>query len=205
MSGELWAGVVILGTLALLWAERTGNLPLKVVAKTTAATAFILEAVAFGAWEGTWTRTLVGALVLCWFGDVFLLSRKQRFFLSGLVAFLLGHLAYAVMFVQIGLAGPWLAGGLVLVLVLLPVIARWILPHVQGRMKGPVIAYMVVLAAGATGATGRPLFLAAAVMFFVSDLSVARDRFIAPGFDNKLWGAPLYFGAQLLFAATAAT
>jgi hypothetical protein len=29
---------------------------------------------------------------------------------------------------------------------------------------------------------------------------VARDRFVAPGFVNRAWGLPLYFGAQLLFA-----
>ncbi len=210
MGGELWAGVVVMGTLALLWAERTKNGPLKAVAKTTAATAFILEALAFGAWDGTWSRTLVAALVLCWFGDVFLLSRKDRLFLGGLVAFLLGHVAYCVMFVQLGLDGLWAGVGAAVVLALFPLIARWVLPHTKAAMKGPVIAYMlvisamVVLAAGATGATGRPIFLVAACMFFVSDLSVARDRFIAPGFDNKLWGSPLYFGAQIVFAASVA-
>jgi hypothetical protein len=40
----------------------------------------------------------------------------------------------------------------------------------------------------------------AAVAFYLSDISVARDRFAQAGFGNRLWGLPLYYLAQLLFA-----
>ena len=36
-------------------------------------------------------------------------------------------------------------------------------------------------------------------MFFLSDLCVARDRFVSPGWENRAVGLPLYFGAQLLY------
>ena len=39
--------------------------------------------------------------------------------------------------------------------------------------------------------------------FYLSDLAVARDRFVSPGFANALWGLPLYYVAQLLFAYSA--
>ena len=42
--------------------------------------------------------------------------------------------------------------------------------------------------------------MTAAVAFYLSDVSVARDRFVAPGFGNRIWGLPLYYAAQLLFA-----
>jgi hypothetical protein len=42
--------------------------------------------------------------------------------------------------------------------------------------------------------------MTAAVAFYISDVSVARDRFVAPGFGNRIWGLPLYYAAQLLFA-----
>jgi hypothetical protein len=29
---------------------------------------------------------------------------------------------------------------------------------------------------------------------------VARDQFVAPGYKNRLWGLPLYFGSQMLLA-----
>ena len=37
-------------------------------------------------------------------------------------------------------------------------------------------------------------------MFVVSDLAVARDNFVTPGFTNRLSGLPLYYGGQLLLA-----
>ena len=47
------------------------------------------------------------------------------------------------------------------------------------------------------------LHVVGALGFFLSDLAVARERFVAKGFTNKLWGLPLYYGAQLLLAWTA--
>jgi hypothetical protein len=60
---------------------------------------------------------------------------------------------------------------------------------------------MVAMAGGAAWA-GRPSLLFAAVLFYLSDLSVARDTFVAPGFVNRAWGLPLYYGAQLIFACS---
>jgi len=36
--------------------------------------------------------------------------------------------------------------------------------------------------------------------FAASDISVARDRFVAPAFINRAWGLPLYYVAQISFA-----
>ena len=41
-----------------------------------------------------------------------------------------------------------------------------------------------------------------ALLFFASDLSVARDVFVHRTFVNRLWGLPLYYAAQLCLAAT---
>ena len=48
------------------------------------------------------------------------------------------------------------------------------------------------------------MVLAGAVLFFLSDLGVARDRFVSPGVWNRAVGLPLYYGAQLLLAASVA-
>jgi len=61
------------------------------------------------------------------------------------------------------------------------------------------ISLMVVLAAGTMAAAG-PQLLIGALMFAVSDIFVARDRFVSPSVANRLWGLPLYYGAQLIFA-----
>src|SRR5258706_119486 len=56
----------------------------------------------------------------------------------------------------------------------------------------------VVAAAGASGADAR--IWVGAGLFYLSDLCVARDRFVAPGFANGRVGLPLYYAAQLVLA-----
>lgn len=133
----------------------------------------------------------------------------RRAFAAGLVAFLLGHLAFAVAFAVRGLSGVWLAGGVLATAAVAVPIARWLLPHVPDALRLPVRAYVLVIslmvatAAGAFGATGDAALLAGAVAFFGSDLAVARERFVEKGLANKLWGLPLYYAGQLLLAWTA--
>jgi uncharacterized membrane protein YhhN len=63
-----------------------------------------------------------------------------------------------------------------------------------------VISAMVGLACGSVGAGTVPLMAGvAAFAFAISDISVAMDRFVKPDFFWRLWGLPLYYGAQLLF------
>jgi uncharacterized membrane protein YhhN len=82
---------------------------------------------------------------------------------------------------------------------------RWIAPHV-GDMAVPVVTYvvvisvMVVLAFGTFGDGASWLIPAGATLFFVSDLFVARNQFVAPGSVNRVWGLPLYYLAQILLA-----
>jgi hypothetical protein len=61
---------------------------------------------------------------------------------------------------------------------------------------------MVALAFATYGREPALLVPVAAVAFYFSDLSVALNRFVKPSMITRLWGTPLYFGAQLLFAAT---
>ena len=85
---------------------------------------------------------------------------------------------------------------------------RWLGPHV-GDMAGPVVVYvvvitvMVVMAFGAFGAGATALIPIGAVLFYASDIAVARNQFVAPGVVNRVWGVPLYYLAQLLLASTA--
>lgn len=202
------AAVCIGATALLLLSEYKESQPAKMVFKPLASTAFIAVAVLNGAWNTAYGQAVLVALAFSMAGDVFLLSRDRKMFLGGLVAFLIGHIAFAVAFVLGGITWLWVAIAAVPLLGIFDAVRRWLLPHVEDKMKRPVIAYMVVitamvgLAAGLVGTTGQPLFLVAAIMFFVSDLSVARDRFIEKGFKNRIWGIPLYFGAQILFGFT---
>ena len=127
-------------------------------------------------------------------------------FLAGLGSFLAGHLAFAVAFVVRGVTPLAIAIGLGLLLLPVALVWRWLAPRLDGAMRVAVPTYvgaitlMVALAAGTAGYRPGWLILAGALLFFVSDLSVARDRFVRAGLVNRLWGLPLYYAAQLLFA-----
>jgi uncharacterized membrane protein YhhN len=149
------------------------------------------------------------ALVLCWLGDVFLIPKgATALFLVGLVSFLLGHVGFAVAFTLRGPDLLWMAAAAVLVLPLAFAVLRWLRPHLSERMRIPVVAYvvvislMLVMATGAAAASGRGAIALGATCFYLSDLHVARHRFVSASFWNKSWGLPLYYAAQLILAST---
>ena len=59
---------------------------------------------------------------------------------------------------------------------------------------------MVATSAGLWHTPQGPSLLVAALFFYVSDLSVAINRFVSPRFIHRLWGLPAYYIAQLMFA-----
>jgi uncharacterized membrane protein YhhN len=201
--------VTVAATLALLAAERAGWQPGVWVAKPVAAAGFLGAAWANGALAtpyGTWIGI---GLALSWVGDVLLIPKERpRAFLAGLGAFLLGHVAYTIAFAVRGLDVPTVAVAMVAVFALGAGALRVLLPYVQPAMRRPVLAYVVVIsamlvaAAGTVGHAGMPAIFAGAFAFYLSDLAVARQRFVVRSFTNKAWGLPLYFAAQLLLAWT---
>lgn len=181
------------------------------ITKTAASLGFVwiawragtLHAGIPGAWVGV-------GLVLSVVGDVCLLSHARRPFLVGLGAFLLAHVAFVASFLALGVRGTAAALAAVPFGTIAAVTWWWLAPH-TGSMRTPVLAYVLVItvmvccAVGAAAAApGRGGMLLAAVLFFLSDLTVARDRFVAPGLANRLIGLPLYYAAQVLFAVTTA-
>ena len=205
-----FVALTALAVVALLVAEARDSRPGVWIAKPLASTGFVAYALAAGALATGYGQVVVVALVLCWLGDVLLIPRGARgWFLAGLGAFLLGHLAFAVGFAGLGLAPGWLVAAALPAGLLAAGVLRWLWPHVGGSMRGPVIAYvavicaMVALAAGAVGAGAPPVLLAGAVSFLVSDLAVARQRFVARSLTNKLWGLLLYYAGVLGLAARA--
>jgi uncharacterized membrane protein YhhN len=141
---------------------------------------------------------VLAGLCLSLAGDALLLSARRPAFLAGLVAFLLAHLAYAVAFAGRSAPPAWLLLPLAAALAL---VLRWLWPRL-GSMKGPVMAYCLVISAMLFLALGvdRPEVRIGAVLFYLSDLTVARDRFVAEERVNRVVGLPLYYAAQLLLA-----
>ncbi len=143
---------------------------------------------------------VAAGLVLSAVGDACLLGRGQGTFLAGIGAFLLAHVAYAGAFAPISRPSAAVAAGLAVAVVGL---GRWLWPHL-GALRGPVLVYaaaisvMLWLGLGAA----RPLAPLGAALFFLSDVTVARDRFVAPGLGNRAVGLPLYYAGQLLLACS---
>lgn len=172
--------------------------------KMAASTAFIAVALAAGALDTTFGTIMLVGLILSWLGDLFLALDGRGPFVLGLVAFLAGHAAYVAAFTNRGvddLLLPFLAVAVVAVAV-----GTWLLPTVPRELKVPVIAYIAVISAMVALAFATDSYSAdwrlpvGAVAFFLSDIGVARDRFAAPGFINRVVGLPLYYGGQLLLA-----
>lgn len=203
-----WVLLTLTALAGLLIAEARDDRRLAYVCKPLASAGFVGAAVAAGAWATPYGRAVLAALVLSWIGDVLLLSKRSGAFLGGLASFLLGHVAFGIAFALRGTDRLWDLAALALLIIPALIVDRWLRPHVPADMKHPVRAYitvitgMLALAAGTLGAGATPLIFAGALAFYLSDLSVARDRFIHEAFVNRLWGLPLYYGAQLLLAAT---
>lgn len=192
---ELGVGAVALSVL--LWAEVRDRPLARGLAKTTCSACFVAVALSSGV-HGRYAALVVTGLLLSVAGDVLLLSRAQKTFLAGLVAFLLAHVAYAAAFAPIS-SRPMLL--LPLVIAALAGILAWLWPHL-GEMRLPVLAYCAVIGAMVWLAIGvpDPLVRSGAGLFFVSDLFVARGRFVRPGKVNQLVGWPLYYAGQFLLA-----
>lgn len=200
-----WIAMALL-VAAQLWIAHTRRHWLEWLAKPAAAVVFVSAGLAAGALSSTWGTVLLAGLVLAAVGDVLLIPDDNRAFLGGLVSFLLGHVAYAVAFAVRGVEWRWVGlAALAMVVVATPVL-RWLWPHVDRPMRGPVATYMVVITAMVALAMGTlDLWLVAgAVGFYLSDLSVAKGRFVGQSFANRAWGLPLYFFSQLVIATAAA-
>ncbi|MEZ4319245.1 MAG: lysoplasmalogenase [Myxococcota bacterium] len=189
----------------LVTAEFRHQAVLKGVSKSSASAGFVLLGALVGLPSGSPAQLAVFVgLLFGAVGDLCLLSRDKRWFLAGLVSFLLNHVAYVVAFVLLGVEPVWAGLAAVPLAGFAWLVWRWLATR-AGKLAGPVFAYIVVIsgmvacAVGTLGSAG-PVLLVAAVLFFVSDLCVARDRFVSPGPENRLVGLPLYYSAQLLFA-----
>ena len=125
----------------------------------------------------------VAALLFGLAGDVFLML-SDRWFLPGLVSFLVGHLLY--------LAGFLAAGGLHRLgaeQILIVLVAAAVLGQVVGRtlrrqpaLALAVLVYGVALAgmAATALATGSPAASAGAILFLGSDSILGWNRFVRP-------------------------
>lgn len=155
-------------------------------------------------------RFLLTGLIFCAGGDLFLALPQKSMFMAGLVSFLLGHVFYIAAFFHAAQLNVWTWVGTVVAIVASGWVYVWLRPHL-GKMNLPVIIYILVITAMVSGAfsilgdsrihlAGRILVFAGALLFYISDIFVARHRFLKKEFFNRLIGLPLYFTGQFILA-----
>ncbi len=190
-----------------LFATERKAVGLASVMKMLASCGFIALGVAAGALHSPYGWCVLAGLASSWWGDLLLISRKEPIFLAGVGTFFLAHVLYVAAFLIYGIQPLWSAAALLIMSGPALIVAKWVSPNL-GTMRVPVYAYiavislMVAAASGAVGRHGTWPMLAGAVLFYCSDIFVARDRFVTTDRWNHLIGLPMYYGGQVIFAYT---
>jgi uncharacterized membrane protein YhhN len=155
------------------------------------------------------TGMLIG-LVLSLGGDIALMFDQQRgAFLAGLALFLAAHIAYGVAFTLLTPFTPWDAISGLLLLACGLVFYQLIAPRL-GSMKLPVVAYILIISLmvnRAFSTLASPGFNlaqalmvgAGALLFYLSDMVLAANRFWRPLKYHRL-NLALYYAGQFLIA-----
>lgn len=156
-------------------------------------------------------------ILLSLVGDILLMLALDRFFLFGLVAFLLAHLAYVI-----GFNDPlpefsfWSIVFAVFVSIGGARIIRRILGALHakgnGRLRMPIIAYSVVISimllsammkmtdltwsANAAALVGGGAFL-----FYISDIILAWNKFVSPIHNGRIYNIAAYHLGQIAIIA----
>ena len=184
--------------VGLLIAEWHGMQRLRVFTKVLCSACFCVAGTLAIQSADAFSILLIAGFGTSFVGDVLLLFRQKRAFLLGLGFFLLAHVFYAAAFGVFG-ADFSVVVPTFLVLALFSLgVLRWLWSSLNGLMRLSVVAYIAAISVMVAMAIGTkdPLLGCAALSFMVSDLAVARERFVSSSVWNKLWGLPLYFAAQ---------
>ncbi len=212
MRPEAILVVVCVGALGVLLAAEYRRLRwLKVVAKVSASAAFVTLGALRWAPGDTCGAWIVLGLVLSAGGDLALALPGGL--PAGMGLFLGAHLAYLAAWHALLPVGDWSWRTLVPLVLVAALVVRWLWPHL-GRLRWGVAAYVTVITlmvwgalsvwrAGVAPAGGW--IAAGAVLFWLSDLAVARNRFVREAFVNRAVGLPVYYAAQLVLALVVGT
>lgn len=165
--------------------------------------------IALEAMPSLYRHLILAGLLFSLMGDIFLMLPQDRF-VPGLFSFLIAHLFYIAAFTLDGARRASLLTALVLLLYGILMLAL-LLPHL-GKMKAPVIVYMLVILLMVWQASNRclsseimgsGLAFAGAALFAVSDSILALNRFRKAWRSAQFLILASYFAAQWLLALSA--
>jgi len=196
--------------VGLLFFEKKESQTGRLLTKTPLSALFIIAACLQPHPNTKYAGSLLVGLGFCMGGDILLIFSQRRLFLLGLISFLLGHVAYTVAIVGVSQVNFWTGIGAAASIFVSSWIFMRLAPHL-GTMKLPVLAYVGVITlmlcavwsipgTVAVPAAGKFMVFLGALSFYISDIFVARQRFLTPAYSNRLIGLPLYYFGQFLLA-----
>lgn len=175
-------------TVAVLnWiAVTVGNKGLEYVAKPGTMVLLIATVLVMEPTDTTARWFFVAALVFSMIGDIFLmLPDREKYFVFGLGAFLIGHLAYVPGLVLLSFGPIGFLIGLAFVIVAMATVGRRVVAAVKAGepdLVVPVMVYMGVISlmVACAFATAKPIAIVGALLFYVSDSLIAWNGFVKP-------------------------
>lgn len=204
------AGVVVVN----IWAELNKRKPYIYPTKPLAT--FIIIVIAFLSFyleeftHTNYTVMILIGLIFCIIGDVCLMFIENRkFFLFGLISFLIGHLVYLITFISFcGFHPNDLYSGLVLLILAVGVYIY--LYNGLDKMKLPVLGYVIIISLMVNQAiatlwcdffsTSQAIVIAlGAFLFYISDIMLAVAKFKVEFKFNRI-SLAFYFAGQYLIA-----
>lgn len=135
----------------------------------------------------------LSALFFCWLGDVLLMLHGELYFMTGLIAFLTGHVLYIVCYRRfrnngIGLNGPQriryalpiVLAGTGLVTVLFPYLGSLQIPVMVYALVITLMSLQALFRYGHTRKLSFLLVFCGAISFMISDSLLAINKFMQP-------------------------
>ena len=156
-------------------------------------------------------KFLLGALIFSWIGDVVLMfqSLNPLFFIGGLIAFLIGHIIYIILFNRekrqiLNKNSRFLRIGTLFIMMYLIVMLSLLLPHLDA-MRLPVTVYALTISlmlwTAIIGYTewespANVWILRGAILFVMSDSILAFNKFYQPVWMASFFIMVTYLAAQ---------
>ncbi len=206
--------VLILLHRAEFSGDQKGIYMFKPVSSTLMTAVLLISFLREGCYRTEYTLALLAGMLLCFGGDMALMfmNASKKAFRIGLVLFLLGHVAYIVVFTLFSgfqpsdwISALFLAAAAVCVFL-------YLLPGL-GDMKVPVLLYVVIISlmvnraisafSGSYFNTAQALLITGgALLFYVSDVILALHRFRHQWRYGRI-NLAFYYAGQVLIALSA--
>lgn len=152
---------------------------------------------------------LTGALFGSVCGDILLDLPSAGIFIFGLIAFLVAHLFYTLLFFRYAKSPDGFGKVMIAGLLLFSVVMIWIFRGIPPALYGPVVIYILVIVTMSIGAllvpAGNRLLFSGALLFIASDVVLAVNKFLIAVPYGRIINISLYFIAQWTIVMAART